>query len=95
MRRLAAEYYTDAQIASSLAYVFGVDSSLIHDRSYFVLEQHGAIVADNGSAWYMSGAPDERWNNDALATLRRVPGSAFDAIETSSMIADPNSGQVH
>ncbi len=59
------------------------------------LKQHGAIVADNGSAWYMSGAPDERWNNDALATLRRVPGSAFDAIETSSMIADPNSGQVH
>jgi hypothetical protein len=58
------------------------------------LKQHGAIVADNGSAWYMSGAPDERWNNDALATLRRVPGSAFDAVETSSLIANPNSGQV-
>ena len=48
VRRLAAEYYTNAQIASSLAYVFGVDSSLIHDRSYFVLEQHGAIVAAGG-----------------------------------------------
>ena len=48
VRRLAAPYYTDAQIASSLAYVFGVDSSLIHDRSYFVLEQHGAIVAAGG-----------------------------------------------
>lgn len=48
VRRLAAGYYTDAQIASSLAYVFGVDSSLIHDRSYFVLEQHGAIVACGG-----------------------------------------------
>ena len=48
VRRLAADYYTDAQIASSLAYVFGVDSSLIHDRSYFVLEQHGAIVAAGG-----------------------------------------------
>ncbi len=48
VRRLAAEYYTDAQIASSLATVFGVDSSLIHDRSYFVLEAHGAIVAAGG-----------------------------------------------
>ena len=58
------------------------------------LKQHGAIIADNGSAWYMSGAPDERWNNDALATLHRVPGSAFEALDVSSMIANPNSGQV-
>ena len=48
VRRLAAGYYTDAEIASSLAHVFGVDSSLIHDRSYFVLEQHGEIVAGGG-----------------------------------------------
>ena len=48
VRQLAAAYYTDAQIASSLAYVFGVDSSLIHDRSYFVLEQRGVIVAAGG-----------------------------------------------
>ncbi|WP_411280816.1 GNAT family N-acetyltransferase [Gemmatimonas sp.] len=48
VRRLAAGYYTDAQIASSLAYVFGVDSSLIHDRSYFVLAQHGDLVAAGG-----------------------------------------------
>ncbi len=48
VRRLAAAYYSDAQVASSLAYVFGVDSSLIHDRSYFVLEQHGDIVAAGG-----------------------------------------------
>jgi hypothetical protein len=42
----------------------------------------------------MSGAPDERWNNDVLATLRRVPGSAFDAVDASSLITEPNSGQV-
>lgn len=48
VRHLGAGYYTDAQIESSLAYVFGVDSSLIHDRSYFVLEQHGTIVAGGG-----------------------------------------------
>jgi hypothetical protein len=57
------------------------------------LKTHGAIVADNGSAWYISGAPDERWNNDALATLGRVPGSAFEAVDASSMMVDPNSGE--
>lgn len=57
------------------------------------LKKHGAIVADNGSAWYMSGAPDERWNNDVLQTLRRVPGSAFEALDASSLMVDPNSGQ--
>ena len=58
------------------------------------LKKYGAIVADNGSPWYMSGAPDERWNNDVLQTLRRVPGSAFEAVDTTSLISDPNSGRV-
>ncbi|MEO8692152.1 MAG: hypothetical protein ABI658_01470 [Acidimicrobiales bacterium] len=58
------------------------------------LKKYGAIVADNGSPWYMSGAPDERWNNDVLQTLRRVPGSAFEALDTTSLISDPNSGHV-
>jgi hypothetical protein len=48
VRRLAAEYYSEAQIASSLDYVFGVDSSLIHDHSYYVLEQRGVLVAAGG-----------------------------------------------
>jgi GNAT superfamily N-acetyltransferase len=48
VRRLSAGYYTDAQITSSLAYVFGVDSSLIHDHSYYVLEQRGVLVAAGG-----------------------------------------------
>jgi hypothetical protein len=58
------------------------------------LKKYGAIVADNGSPWFMSGAPDERWNNDVLQTLRGVPGSAFEAVDTASLISDPNSGQV-
>lgn len=57
------------------------------------LKKHGAIVADNGSPWFMSGAPDERWNNDVLHTLRRVPGSAFEAVDTSGLAVNPNSGQ--
>jgi hypothetical protein len=38
------------------------------------LKEHGAVLADNGSRWYMSGVPDERWNNDDLHKLGQVPG---------------------
>jgi hypothetical protein len=49
------------------------------------LKQYGMIVADNGSDWYVSGAPDPRWSNDDLHTLGRVPGSAFEVVDTSSL----------
>ena len=57
------------------------------------LQKYGAIVADNGSAWYMSGVPDSRWNNDLLQTLGRIKGSDFRAVDTQSLVVDPNSGQ--
>ena len=49
------------------------------------LKEYGMIVADNGSDWYVSGAPDPRWSNDDLHTLGRVPGSAFEVIDASSL----------
>ncbi|SRR5579883_66582 len=57
------------------------------------LKKYGMMLADNGSAWYISGAPDDRWNNDHLATMRNIPGSAFEAVDVSSLMIDPNSGQ--
>ena len=57
------------------------------------LQKYGAIVADNGSAWYMSGVPDSRWNNDKLQTLGRIKGSDFEAVNTASLIVSPSSGQ--
>jgi hypothetical protein len=44
------------------------------------LKTYGMIVADNGSNWYISGAPDPRWNDDDLDQLKRVPGTAFEVI---------------
>ena len=58
------------------------------------LKRHGAIVADNGSPWYLSGAPDERWDNDVLRTLGQVRGSAFEAVDVSTLTVSPDSGQV-
>jgi hypothetical protein len=58
------------------------------------MKKYGIILADNGSAWYISGTPDERWNNSVLHELRRVTGSAFEAVDVSSLMVDPDSGQV-
>jgi hypothetical protein len=44
------------------------------------LKRYGLIVADNGSSWYITGAPDRRWNDEDLDQLKTVPGSAFEAV---------------
>jgi hypothetical protein len=49
------------------------------------LKRYGLIVADNGSPWYITGAPDPRWDDDDLHTLGRVPGSAFEAVQTGRL----------
>ncbi len=49
------------------------------------LKEYGMIVADNGSDWYVSGAPDPRWSNDDLHTLHTVPGSAFEVVDTTPL----------
>lgn len=57
------------------------------------LKSYGMILADNGSAWFISGAPDERWNNDVLRELRQVQGIDFEAVDVSSLMVEANSGQ--
>jgi hypothetical protein len=49
------------------------------------LKRFGMIVADNGSNWYVSGAPDSRWNDDHLNDFKTIPGSAFEVVDTSSL----------
>jgi hypothetical protein len=49
------------------------------------LKRYGMIVADNGSSWYVSGAPDPGWDNDDLHTLSRVKGSDFRVVDTSKL----------
>jgi hypothetical protein len=46
------------------------------------LKRYGMLVADNGSSWYISGAPDPRWSNDDLHALGRVKGSDFEVVQT-------------
>ena len=49
------------------------------------LKRYGMILADNGSPWYVSGAPAPGWRNDDLHELRRVSGADFEVVDTSSL----------
>ena len=49
------------------------------------LKRYGMIVSDNGSSWYVSGAPSPGWDNDQLHTLHRVKGSDFRVVDTRSL----------
>jgi hypothetical protein len=47
------------------------------------MQVYGLIVADNGSDWFVSGAPSSRWNNDQLHALDVISGRDFEVVETS------------
>ena len=49
------------------------------------LQRYGMILADNGSPWYISGAPNPHWSNDQLHTLGRLTGADFEVVDTSSL----------
>jgi hypothetical protein len=49
------------------------------------LRTYGMIVADNGSSWFVTGAPDRRWNDAQLERLKRVPGTAFEVVRAGPL----------
>ncbi len=50
------------------------------------MKTYGMILADNGSNWYVSGAPDPRWNDDNLHALSRVKGSDFEVVRMGTIV---------
>jgi hypothetical protein len=52
------------------------------------LKTYGMMVADNGGNWFVSGAPDARWNDDELNTLKRVKGSDFEVVEMGTVVTN-------
>lgn len=57
------------------------------------MKEYGLVLADNGSPWYFQGTSDERWPSGLIEQLKRVPASAFEAVDTSSLRVRPNSAQ--
>ena len=54
------------------------------------LKKYGMIMADNGSAMYLSGAPDDRWDNSDLHNLSQVPASAFEVVQMNPIYTASN-----
>lgn len=74
----------------------GVDLSRFSPPVRVILQgfkDYGLLLADNGSNWFISGVPDERWNNDLLRELRNVHGSDFEVVDASGLMIDPDSGR--
>jgi hypothetical protein len=58
------------------------------------MKTYGLMLADNGSAWFITGAPDPHWNDDVLSQLKRVTGADLEAVDVSSLQTGPNSALV-
>ena len=66
----------------------GFDISRFPRQSRIVLralKRYGMILADNGSSWYVSGAPHRGWDNDDLHSLHDVPGRAFEVVDSARL----------
>jgi hypothetical protein len=57
------------------------------------LKRYGMILADNGSSWYLTGAPDPRWNMNTITKIKGVTGADLEAVDTSSLKVNSHSGQ--
>ncbi|NUM52164.1 MAG: hypothetical protein HUU46_00835 [Candidatus Hydrogenedentes bacterium] len=69
----------------------GFDVSGFSDANQVVLralKRYGMIVADNGSNWYISGAPDARWDDDELSELKDIEGGNFEVVRMGSIVTD-------
>jgi hypothetical protein len=61
------------------------DQTLLH-----AMKTYGIIVADNGSPWYITGAPDSNWNDDDLHLIDRITGNDFEVVNTSMLRNGPS-----
>ena len=50
------------------------------------MKEYGLILSDIGSDMYITGAPDERWDNDDLSQLKNVKGNDFEVVQMGSII---------
>lgn len=50
------------------------------------LKTYGMILADNGGDWFVTGAPDPRWNDEEIDTLKRVKGSDFEVVKMGEVV---------
>jgi hypothetical protein len=57
------------------------------------MQHYGLILADNGSNWYSGGSAFPQWPDDLVSLLKRIPARDFEAVNTSCLMVNRNSGQ--
>jgi len=50
------------------------------------MKRYGMLLADNGSGWYVSGAPDPRWSDENLAALKQVSSQNFEVVRMGQVV---------
>jgi hypothetical protein len=58
------------------------------------MQRYGLILADNGANWFFQGETSPNWSDQLIGELKRIPAGAFEAVDASSLMLDPNSGRV-
>jgi hypothetical protein len=58
------------------------------------LKTYGTILTDNGASWHLQGVPDPRWSDADLHAITQIPGSAFEAVDESSLMISTSSDAV-
>jgi hypothetical protein len=73
-----------------------IAASLRSDTKHILqaMKKYGLVLADNGSPWYFQGVADNRWPEGMLDELKQIPASAFEAIDTSSLMINVDSMKV-
>ncbi|KAA1415948.1 hypothetical protein F0U44_20170 [Nocardioides humilatus] len=64
------------------------------ERVIAAMQTYGMVLADNGSPWFFQGEQNGNWPEALIDDLKQIPASAFEAVDTSSLQVDPDSGQV-
>ncbi len=63
-------------------------------RVVAAMKTYGLVLADNGSPWYFQGEQHRKWPDRLIEDLKQIPADQFVAVDTSSLMVDPDSGQV-
>jgi hypothetical protein len=58
------------------------------------MKRYGLVLADNGSPWFLQGEQNARWPDRMIADLKRIPASAFVAVDAGRLRGSSSSARV-
>jgi hypothetical protein len=83
-----------ARFRLKASYEIPASVSIETRRVLLAMKKYGLVLADNGSPWFFQGTSDPRWNIAMIDELKQIPASAFEAVDTSSLMISPDSMKI-